>query len=97
MWLTTGAGPVTLGAVLGQPASTVGKVLLRLGLSRLEHPPPGQALRYGREQADKLLHIEIKKPSCCYQPGKPMLAEERRTLNRRTGWQYLTSPWSHSR
>ena len=30
----SGAGPVTLGALLGRPASTVGKVLRRLGHSR---------------------------------------------------------------
>ena len=30
----SGAGPVTLGALLGRPASTVGKVLQRLGPSR---------------------------------------------------------------
>ena len=35
----SGAGPVTLGALLGRPASTVGKVLRRLGHSRRRASP----------------------------------------------------------
>ena len=43
----SGAGPVTLGALLGRPASTVGKVLRRAGAVAPPAPPPapGRALR----------------------------------------------------
>ena len=35
----TGAGPQRIGAALGRPASTVGKVLRRRGVSRPPRPP----------------------------------------------------------
>ena len=63
-----GAGPVALGAVLGRPASTVGKALLRFGLSRPE-----------RERAGQLLHVDIKRPGRFRRPGKALPAAERRT------------------
>ena len=46
----SGAGPVTLGAVLGRPASTVGKVLRRLGHSRRPRAPRPPVVRYERAQ-----------------------------------------------
>ena len=41
----SGAGPLTLGAMLGRPASTIGKVLRRLGRSRLPREPRPPVLR----------------------------------------------------
>ena len=46
----SGAGPVTLGAVLGRPASTVGKVRRRLGHSRRPRVPRPPVVRYERAQ-----------------------------------------------
>ena len=73
-----GAGPVALGAVLGRPASTVGKALLRLGLSRPE-----------RERAGQLLHVDIKRPGRFRRPGKALPAAERHTPGRGAGRQFL--------
>ena len=73
-----GAGPVALGAVLGRPASAVGKALLRLGLSRPE-----------RERAGQLLHVDIKRPGRFRRPGKALPAAERRTPGRGAGRQFL--------
>ena len=36
-----------------------------------------------------LLHIDIKKLGRFWRPGKAMLADERRTLSRGAGWQFL--------
>ena len=43
----SGGGPEVVGAIVDRPASTVGKMLRRLGRSRLPKPPrpPGGALR----------------------------------------------------
>ena len=85
----TGAGPVALGAALGRPASTVGKALRRLGLSRPAREPEPSCARCERARAGELLHVDIKKLSRFWRPGKALLAEERRTLNRGAGWQFL--------
>ena len=37
----------------------------------------------------ELLHVDIKNLGRFWWPGKAMLAEERRTLNRGAGWQVL--------
>ena len=44
----SGAGPVMLGALLGRPASTVGKVLRRRGHSRRPRAPRPPVVRYER-------------------------------------------------
>ena len=44
----TNAGPLMVGALLGYPASTVGKVLRRLGRSRLPREPRPPVVRYER-------------------------------------------------
>ena len=87
--LATGAGPVALGAALGRPASTVGKVLQRLGLSCPQREPKPAFARYERERAGELLHVDIKKLGRFWWPGKAMLADERRMLSRGAGWQFL--------
>ena len=87
----TGAGPqrpnATLGAALGRPASTVGKVLRRRGVSRLPKPPRPPAQRYERATPGELLHIDIKRLACFWQPGKRVLGEGP-TRNVGAGWQY---------
>jgi transposase InsO family protein len=55
------SGPAIAGAI-GMPRSTVGAVLRRLGLGRLEAldaPPP--AIRYERARPGELVHIDSKK------------------------------------
>ena len=55
-WPRAGAGPVTLGALLGRPASTVGKVLRRRGQSRRPRRPRPPVVRYERASPGELLH-----------------------------------------
>jgi len=58
----TGKGPNYLAAQLGMPASTVYKILKRLGINRLaprEALPPVQ--RYEWPQPGDLVHIDVKK------------------------------------
>ena len=50
----SGGGPEVVGAIVDRPASTVGKVLRRLGRSRLPKPPRPPVVRYERERAGEL-------------------------------------------
>ncbi|MFD9015562.1 leucine zipper domain-containing protein, partial [Streptomyces sp. NPDC059570] len=57
-------GPARLGPVLGLPASTVHRILVRHGLNRLAHldRPTGQLIRrYERDRPGELLHVDVKK------------------------------------
>lgn len=56
-------GPHRLAPILGIPRSTIGDVLARRGLSRLadQDRPSGIPVRYVRERAGELLHIDVKK------------------------------------
>jgi hypothetical protein len=57
-------GPVRIGARLGVPASTVHRVLCRLGLNRLGcmDRPTGRVIRrYERGRPGELVHVDIKK------------------------------------
>jgi transposase len=57
-------GPARIGFRLGIPPSTVHRVLLRLGISRLSwmDRPTGQVIRrYERERTGELIHVDIKK------------------------------------
>lgn len=83
-----GDGPVVLGAKLGLAASTVGKVLRRLGCSRLDRPPRPPVVRYERERPGELLHIDTKKLGRFWQVGKRILADGVRR-NRASGWQHV--------
>jgi len=83
-----GGGAVTLAAQLGLAASTVGKVLRRLGHSRrppVERPP---VVRYERERPGELLHVDIKKIGRFWQVGKRILRDGV-SRSPRAGWQYL--------
>ena len=74
---------------LGQPRSTVGAVLRRLGLGRraaIEPKPP--VVRYERERPGELIHLDTKKLGRIARPS------HRVTGNRRdrvagTGWEHL--------
>jgi transposase-like protein len=57
-------GPARIGYRLGVPSSTVHRVLIRLGISRLSwmDRPTGQVIRrYERERTGELVHVDIKK------------------------------------
>ncbi|MEY9850322.1 transposase InsO family protein, partial [Streptacidiphilus sp. BW17] len=57
-------GPARIGPILGLPASTVHRVLVRHGLNRLSHldRPTGQVIRrYERSRPGELVHVDIKK------------------------------------
>ena len=57
-------GPARIGYRLGVPASTVHRVLIRLGINRLSwmDRPTGQVIRrYEREHTGELVHVDIKK------------------------------------
>jgi transposase InsO family protein len=57
-------GPARIGPVLGLPASTVHRILVRHGLNRLAHldRPTGQVIRrYERDRPGELIHVDVKK------------------------------------
>ena len=58
-----GYGPHRLASVIDVPRSTIGDVLRRHGLSRLRDRdrPTGIPIRYVRERAGELLHMDVKK------------------------------------
>lgn len=82
------AGPLVLSAMLDRPPSTIGKVLRRLGLSRLPKPERDPVVRYERERPGELLHVDTKRLSRFWQVGKRILADGR-VHSRRAGWQFL--------
>ena len=84
----SGAGPLTLSAMLGRPASTIGKVLRRLGRSRLPREPRPPVVRYERERPGELLHIDTKKLGRFWHVGKRILHDGVRR-NRSAGWQHV--------
>jgi len=81
-------GPRRLGAILGLPASTVGKVLHRHGRSRLARPPRPEAPRYERARAGELLHVDTKRLGRFHAVGKAILRDGIQR-SPRAGWQYL--------
>lgn len=77
-------GPVRIGYQLGVPASTVHRVLVRLGLNRLSwlDRPTGEPIRrYERERPGELVHVDIKKL------GRIPVGGGWRTVGRRQGKQ----------
>ncbi len=57
-------GPARIGPVLGLPASTVHRILVRHGLNRLAHldRPTGEVIRrYERDRPGELVHVDVKK------------------------------------
>jgi transposase InsO family protein len=82
------AGPLVLASMLDRPASTIGKVLRRLGISRLPKPERDPVVRYERDRPGELLHVDTKRLNRFWQVGKRILADGR-VRSRRAGWQYL--------
>jgi transposase len=84
----TQAGPLVLAAILERPASTIGKVLRRLGLSRLPKPERDPIVRYERERAGGLLHVDTKRLNRFWHVGKAILKDGRRRSTG-AGWHFL--------
>ena len=84
----SGAGPLTLAAMLGRPASTIGKVLRRLGCSRLPREPRPPVVRYERDRPGELLHIDTKKLGRFWHIGKRIL-QDGVSRSRSAGWQHV--------
>ena len=76
------------GELLGVPASTVGKVLRRNGVSRAPKAPSATAVRYERERPGELLHVDVKRLGRFHQVGKAVLRDGIRR-SPRAGWHYL--------
>ena len=74
--------------MLGRPASTVGKVLRRLGRSRLPREPRPPVVRYERDRPGELLHIDTKKLGRFWNVGKRILGDGV-TRSPRAGWQHV--------
>ena len=86
--LRTQAGPLVLAAILERPPSTIGKVLRRLGLSRLPKPAREPVVRYERERAGELLHVDTKRLNRFWHVGKAILKDGRRRSTG-AGWHSL--------
>jgi transposase InsO family protein len=84
----SGAGPLTIGALIDRPASTVGKVLRRLGRSRLPREPRPPVVRYERERPGELLHIDTKKLGRFWHVGK-RIRRDGVQRSPRAGWQHV--------
>jgi len=84
----TGYGPLRLAAILGRPASTVGKTLRRRGCSRLPKPERDPVIRYERERNGELVHVDTKKLGCFWTVGKRIL-NEGVPRSEGAGWQHL--------
>jgi len=69
------AGALTLSGLLDRPASTIGKVLRRLGRSRLPRKPRPPVVRYERERPGELVHIDTKKLGRFWHVGKRILGD----------------------
>ena len=77
-----------VGAIVDRAASTVWKVLRRLGRSRLPRPLREPVVRYERERPGELLHIDTKKLGRFWHVGKRILRDGV-TRSSGAGWQYL--------
>jgi transposase InsO family protein len=83
----TGAGPMMLSALLGRPASTIGKVLRRFGRSRLPREPRPPVVRYERAEAGELVHIDTKKLGRFWNVGK-RIRRDGISRSPGAGWQH---------
>jgi transposase InsO family protein len=84
----TKAGPVVISVITGRPASTVGKVLRRVGCSRLPRPVRDPVKRYERERPGELVHVDTKKLGRFHVVGKRVLKDGVHR-NPKAGWQHL--------
>jgi transposase InsO family protein len=81
-------GPARLGAMLSIPASSVGKVLRRAGVSRRARAPRPETVRYQRERPGELLHVDTKRLGRFHQVGKRVLRDGIQR-SPRAGWHHL--------
>lgn len=89
-------GPVRIAARLGVPASTVHRVLCRLGLDRLAwiDRPTGQVIRrYERDRPGELVHVDIKKLGRIPDGGGWRIhgRDQRPNRKRGLGWDFIHS------
>ena len=82
------AGPAVIAAILERPSSTVGKVLRRAGCSRLPRVQRDPKVRYERDRAGELLHVDTKKLGRFHQVGKRIL-QDGVQRSPGAGWQHL--------
>ena len=82
------AGPAVIAAIVGRPASTVGKVLRRAGCSRLPRAGRDPRVRYERERPGELLHVDTKKLGRFWAIGK-RIREDGVHRSPKAGWQCL--------
>jgi transposase InsO family protein len=83
----TGWGPRALSAVLGRPASTIWRVLVRHQCSRAASQPRPPANRYEYDAVGELVHLDIKKFGRFWRLGKRALGDHV-PRNRGAGWQF---------
>ena len=77
-----------IGRRLRMSRSTVAAVLKRAGLSRLRDlEPPEPVVRYEREHAGELLHLDVKKLGRIEKIGH-RITGDRRSRSRGAGWEY---------
>ena len=72
--------------MLGWPASTIWRVLVRYGCSRAQRQPRPPANRYEYAAVGELVHLDAKKLGRFWQIGKHVLGGKRR--NPHAGWQH---------
>jgi transposase InsO family protein len=83
-------GPHMLGWRLGLAASTVHSILRRHGHSRLSSATrPEPIVRYERERAGELVHIDAKKLGRIIVPGHRVTGNRSQRASGKAGWQYL--------
>jgi len=85
----TGYGPLRLATILELPASTIGKVLRRLGHSRLPRPARDPRVRYERSRPGELLHVDTKKLGRFWRLGHRILGRGELPESKGAGWQHL--------
>jgi transposase InsO family protein len=81
-------GPARLGAILGVPASTVGKVLRRAGLSGRPRAARPEVTRYERARPGELLHVDTKRLGRFHVVGKRILGGDK-NYSPKAGWHHL--------
>jgi transposase InsO family protein len=83
-------GPHVIGWTLGVAASTVHAVLRRHGRSRLvARPPREEVVRYERQTAGELVHVDVKKLGRIVKPGHRVTGDRSRRAKGTAGWQHL--------
>lgn len=84
------AGPHVVGWAVGVAASTVHAVLRRHGRSRLLPPAArSEVLRYERERAGELVHVDCKKLGRILAPGHRVTGDRSRRAKGKAGWLYV--------